>query len=357
MAWNGNPMYTQTTSDPCSTFPARKLSPSIPGQLPSQEPLDCAGQNVPSGRRILHKKSASDTFAFAAGSYLENAPGQDIYKFLNSQQLPCYDPNLGDEVLDLIEENDLDGFPGSPYHRDACQRDTGSPATSKQGAGGSDRTSPLAADADGGLNFTTQTRSNALDPAQLDPKRAKRIIANRQSAYRSRMKKLQYIHELENNTELIGKQIEELSQEAERLRTRHTELLKASDQYAYKVTQLQQQMGYQEALGRALKGEINRLRAISEAQQRSGQAGVGQSPNMPIPAPITDVNKSNSLRGSVDFDQLLADVSLPQPGTFPLSSHDSYRLNLEGSFLAGELFPELSDGSNEAQQKMYQYGM
>ncbi|GLC46932.1 hypothetical protein PLESTM_001946700 [Pleodorina starrii] len=45
--------------------------------------------------------------------------------------------------------------------------------------------------------FVGQTRANALDPSQLDPKRAKRIIANRQSAHRSRMKKLQVIHELE----------------------------------------------------------------------------------------------------------------------------------------------------------------
>lgn len=29
-------------------------------------------------------------------------------------------------------------------------------------------------------NFATQTRANALDPSQLDPKRAKRIVANRQ---------------------------------------------------------------------------------------------------------------------------------------------------------------------------------
>lgn len=31
--------------------------------------------------------------------------------------------------------------------------------------------------------FATQTRSNALDPAQLDPERARRIVANRQVRY------------------------------------------------------------------------------------------------------------------------------------------------------------------------------
>lgn len=37
----------------------------------------------------------------------------------------------------------------------------------------------------------TQTRSNAFDTRLLEPKRAKRILANRQSAQRSRMKRLQ----------------------------------------------------------------------------------------------------------------------------------------------------------------------
>jgi hypothetical protein len=41
------------------------------------------------------------------------------------------------------------------------------------------------------------TRANALDTTSLDPRRARRILANRQSAQRSRMKRLKYIHDLE----------------------------------------------------------------------------------------------------------------------------------------------------------------
>jgi hypothetical protein len=43
----------------------------------------------------------------------------------------------------------------------------------------------------GGGRHSTQTRANAFDTTQLDPRRAKRILANRQSAQRSRMKRLQ----------------------------------------------------------------------------------------------------------------------------------------------------------------------
>lgn len=49
--------------------------------------------------------------------------------------------------------------------------------------------------------FAKQTRANAFDPNALDPKRARRIIANRQSAHKSRMKKLSHVQTLENEIE------------------------------------------------------------------------------------------------------------------------------------------------------------
>lgn len=62
-----------------------------------------------------------------------------------------------------------------------------------------------------------QTRANALDPTTLDPRRAKRILANRQSAQRSRMKRLQYIHDLENRSAATSATVKELQAEVERL--------------------------------------------------------------------------------------------------------------------------------------------
>jgi hypothetical protein len=56
----------------------------------------------------------------------------------------------------------------------------------------------------------TQTRGNALDTTQLDPRKAKRILANRQSAQRSRMKRLQYINELEGRKDKAEAGVREL---------------------------------------------------------------------------------------------------------------------------------------------------
>eukprot|EP00878_Enallax_costatus_P037342 GHUV01042167.1.p2 GENE.GHUV01042167.1~~GHUV01042167.1.p2 ORF type:complete len:173 (+),score=47.48 GHUV01042167.1:1221-1739(+) len=75
-----------------------------------------------------------------------------------------------------------------------------------------------------------QTRANALDPATLDPRRAKRILANRQSAQRSRMKRLQYIHDLENRSAATSATVKEIQAEVQRLQEQHTGLAEAVEQ-------------------------------------------------------------------------------------------------------------------------------
>jgi hypothetical protein len=69
----------------------------------------------------------------------------------------------------------------------------------------------------GGGGGGTQTRTNALDTTTLDPRRAKRILANRQSAQRSRMKRLQYIHDLEGRSAAASATAKELQGELDRL--------------------------------------------------------------------------------------------------------------------------------------------
>lgn len=353
MEWSASHVYGAGTSDApfAQARPSAMTSPGVLGPLTSSEPVESSQgrSDENSGRRILHKKSASETFAFAAGSFLEQANQQDMYKFMNGCPLQGFDAAVGDDVLDLIEENDLDNYPLSPY-RKTGQHESASPATSNPGNDASGQCSPHGVEGDNAINFAKQTRSNALDPAQLDPKRAKRIIANRQSAHKSRMKKLQYIHELEGSTEQVSKQIDDLQQEADRLRTRHTELLKASDQYAYKVTQLQQQLNYQEALNRALKNEIARLRSLSEAQAQ--QRAVHQQ-GTNIPAHMTGVDAAG-LHGSLDLETLLADVPGPSPSdTFAV--HDFSRMAMNDKFMSSEMYHQL--GSTEGQHKQFQYGI
>jgi hypothetical protein len=80
-----------------------------------------------------------------------------------------------------------------------------------------------AADADdaGATGGNTQTRGNALDTSQLDPRKAKRILANRQSAQRSRMKRLQYINELEGRKDRAEANLRELRAKVDSAQKHH----------------------------------------------------------------------------------------------------------------------------------------
>ena len=56
--------------------------------------------------------------------------------------------------------------------------------------------------------FAKQTRTNSYDPQRLEPKMAKRIIANRQSAFHSRQKKLNQVQTLEQEIELATMKVQ-----------------------------------------------------------------------------------------------------------------------------------------------------
>jgi hypothetical protein len=83
----------------------------------------------------------------------------------------------------------------------------------------------------------TQTRTNALDTTTLDPRRAKRILANRQSAQRSRMKRLQYIHDLEGRSAAASATAKELQGEVDRLAAQQAALTEAVDARKAQVRQ------------------------------------------------------------------------------------------------------------------------
>lgn len=84
----------------------------------------------------------------------------------------------------------------------------------------------------------SQTRTNALDTSQLDPRRAKRILANRQSAQRSRMKRLQYIHDLENRSATAVAKMKELQAEVDEMTRQQEELTSAVESQKAQVRML-----------------------------------------------------------------------------------------------------------------------
>ncbi|KAG4981480.1 Basic leucine zipper 61 [Glycine soja] len=100
----------------------------------------------------------------------------------------------------------------------------------------------------------------------VDPKRVKRILANRQSAQRSRVRKLQYISELERSVTTLQTEVSALSPRVAFLD--HQRLILNVDNSALKqrIAALAQDKIFKDAHQEALKKEIERLRQIYHQQ-------------------------------------------------------------------------------------------
>jgi hypothetical protein len=123
------------------------------------------------------------------------------------------------------------------------------------------------------------SKSSAFDPSQLDPKRAKRILANRQSAARSRMKRLQLMHDLDLQVEGLKQQQEQLQTELQREQQRQEQLRGKCLATERQLRAQQQELAWQHELKQSWQKEIARLRAaVAQQGASSGQMpGVWQA--------------------------------------------------------------------------------
>jgi len=136
---------------------------------------------------------------------------------------------------------------------DDCDTDehTDSPAASGGGSGG-----------------LAKMRSNAFDTESMlsvDPRRAKRILANRQSAQRSRMKRLQHVHDLELQTAELHDQIQQLQEQVMMESRRANEAAAAAEAANAAVTVLRQRVQQQEGMQSSLRAQLNALRSQAAA--------------------------------------------------------------------------------------------
>ncbi|XP_031496868.1 basic leucine zipper 61-like [Nymphaea colorata] len=102
----------------------------------------------------------------------------------------------------------------------------------------------------------------AAGDSNIDPKRVKRILANRQSAQRSRVRKLHYIAELEKSVSALQTEVSTLSPQVAYLD--HQRLLLNVDNGALKqrIAALAQDKIFKDAHSEALKKEVQRLRHL-----------------------------------------------------------------------------------------------
>lgn len=153
-------------------------------------------------------------------------------------------------------------------------------------------------DCDGDLvtnnNGTFENSSSKI----VDPKRVKRILANRQSAQRSRVRKLQYISELEQSVTSLQAEVSLLSPRVAFLD--HQRLILTVDNSALKqrMAALAQDKIFKDAHQEALRKEIERLRKVYQEQNLKKMDNSHHGDNVATHPLSIDAN------GSIENEQL-----------------------------------------------------
>ncbi|XP_077227911.1 basic-leucine zipper (bZIP) transcription factor family protein isoform X2 [Tasmannia lanceolata] len=110
------------------------------------------------------------------------------------------------------------------------------------------------------------------DLALMDPKRAKRIWANRQSAARSKERKMRYIAELERKVQTLQTEATTLSAQLAMLQRDTNGLTAENNELKLRLQTMDQQVHLQDALNDALREEVQRLKLITgQAVSNGGQ--------------------------------------------------------------------------------------
>ncbi|XP_022137981.1 probable transcription factor PosF21 isoform X1 [Momordica charantia] len=107
--------------------------------------------------------------------------------------------------------------------------------------------------------------------ALIDPKRAKRIWANRQSAARSKERKMRYIGELERKVQTLQTEATSLSTQLTLLQRDASGLNAENGELKMRLQTMEQQVHLQDALNEALKEEIQHLKVLTGQPMSNGR--------------------------------------------------------------------------------------
>ncbi|XP_057457582.1 basic leucine zipper 2-like isoform X2 [Lotus japonicus] len=202
--------FTTTAATTTTTPPSQHQSPPTSSQqLPSwvDEFLDFS-----STRRGSHRRSVSDSIAFLETPFLDECQdgsggGSDEFNRMDDEQLiSMFSDDISGVVLPPPPLSSASN-PSSP------SSDQNSNNDEKAMALDAVPVHPKSEAVDDETSFKNEAAQPpfATTETVVDPKRVKRILANRQSAQRSRVRKLQYISELERSVTTLQTEVSALS--------------------------------------------------------------------------------------------------------------------------------------------------
>ncbi|XP_062201643.1 bZIP transcription factor 29-like [Phragmites australis] len=118
----------------------------------------------------------------------------------------------------------------------------------------------------GGAEFTPAEMKRIMADEKLaemalaDPKRVKRVLANRQSAARSKERRMRYIAELEQKVQILQTEATTLSAQLTLLQRDSAGLATQNNELKFRLQAMEQQAQLRDALNEALTTEVQRLK-------------------------------------------------------------------------------------------------
>ncbi|MBA0847882.1 hypothetical protein Goshw_025027 [Gossypium schwendimanii] len=140
--------------------------------------------------------------------------------------------------------------------------------------------------------------------AMTDPKRAKRILANRQSAARSKERKMRYISELEHKVQTLQTEATTLSAQLTLLQRDSVGLTNQNNELKFRLQAMEQQAQLRDALNEALTAEVQRLKLAT--QQLGGDSD-------PSKGMVSEPLSVNQQMFQLNISHQMQQQSPPQP--------------------------------------------
>ncbi|KAK6156004.1 hypothetical protein DH2020_010252 [Rehmannia glutinosa] len=197
---------------------------------------------------------ASDPFDAPAGSFEEMGSEDDLFStYMDMEKLSGGGSGIGDSVFDnasggaAAEEGEKNGGGGGvsrPRHRHSNSVDSSNLFSSESSIEAKKAMAP----------------DKLAELWTIDPKRAKRILANRQSAARSKERKARYMSELERKVQTLQTEATTLSAQLTLFQRDTTGLSNENTELKLRLQAMEQQAQLRDALNEALKQEVERLR-------------------------------------------------------------------------------------------------
>ncbi|XP_022944406.1 transcription factor RF2b-like [Cucurbita moschata] len=161
-----------------------------------------------------------------------------------------------------------------------------------------------------------------------DPKRAKRILANRQSAARSKERKARYIQELERKVQTLQTEATTLSAQLTLFQRDTTGLSTENTELKLRLQAMEQQAQMRDALNEALKKEVERLKiATGEMMSPSESFNLGMHHMAYAPSSFIQLSQQPGSAGPQNIQMPPYNHSPSNVSSHPLHPSDSHSLS------------------------------